>query len=171
MAVAEKRKSTNIWSSIMRFVKANFEDTHASVANKVAYGDLIFDVSQLNFWVVITALEEMAGKKGFTLIQFAVYSRVGGRQTGDEYSFNLDEVGNWLHDALHVDAIPIYDYSTKASPTLISKAQIIVRNSDGKSREPEGDVHLDSVDDIATRILTYRFITLGDVSRADRYYD
>jgi len=171
VAVPEKRKATNIMSSILRFVKANFEDIHPTLSGNVNDRDRLFDVSDKRFWVDIYALEESAGKKGFTLIQFTVNSRVGGKQGGDRYGNDLSEIGDWLVDALHIDSIPIYDSSDKANPVLIPDAKIIVRNSDGIFREPDEDKRLDPIDNVARRVLTFRFITLSDVSKADRYYD
>ena len=172
MSIPEKRKFTNIQASILKFVKTNFETAY-SLTNIVNYRDRTFDESKLPQWVAIDFIGGGAGKKSFSLVQFTIYSRVGGRlSTGDRYGDAMNILVDKLHNAMHVDSIPVYDYSTKASPVIIAKAKVIVRNSNGKLREPESVDELEpDVDGVISTAVTYRFEFIGDLSRAVAYYD
>ena len=156
----------------MRFVNTNFTIPN-SLSNNVNSRDRTFDVSKLNYWVYIDFLNDGAGKKSFTLVQFTIFSRVGGRQSGgDRYGDKMDELAEKLHAAMHVGSIQIYDYSTKASPTIIAKAKLIVRNSNGRLREPEESTELEpDADGVLSLAITYRLEHIGDLSRAVAYYD
>lgn len=172
MSVAESRKKRNIESSLLRFVNTNFSVPN-SLTNNVNLRDRTFDVSKMDYWVYIDFLNDGAGKKSFTLVQFTIFSRVGGRQSGgDRYGDKLSELAELLHNAMHVDSIQIYDYSTKTSPTVIANAKIIVRNSNGKMREPDESTELEpDANGVLSIAITYRLEHIGDLSRAVAYYD
>lgn len=172
MSVPESRKKRNIESSVLRFVNTNFTVPN-TLTDNVNLRDRTFDVSDLDYWVYIDFLNDGAGKKSFTLVQFTIFSRVGGRQSGgDRYGDKMSELVDLLHDAMHVDSIQVYDYSTKASPTIIAKAKLVVRNSDRKMREPEESTELEpDADGVLSTAITYRLEHIGDLSRAVAYYD
>ena len=170
MAVPQKRKLTNIELSIQKHIKDNFETPF--LAGQVNHHDATFDSSAMNQWVDLIFLSFEAGKKGASLLQVDIYSRVGGRRTGgDRLGMTLADLADKFHNALHVRNIQIYDFSTPASPTVIAKAKLIVRNSNGKFREPEDTQNFAAEDHVMRRAITYRFITLGEVSQASQYYD
>lgn len=173
MVVPEKRKSQNLRKSILRHVDTNFRVANSVPVANMNYRDSTFDASGLDYWVAVDFLEEGAGRKGFTMVQFTIYSRIGGRlSTGDRYMDTLDDLADKLHDAMHVEAIQIYDYSIPSSPSAVTGAWLLVRNSDGTSREPEDDRTFPAEEDgVARRALTYRFRHIEDVSMADQYYD
>jgi len=171
MTVPQKRRTGNIRRSINKFIKDEFE-TPNSLGGKIKYADQTFDFSGKDQWVVLNYLSDGAGKKDATLLQIDIYSRVGGRRSGsDRYGAKLQELGEKLHDALHVRDIQIYDYSAdETSPTAITNAKLIVRNSDGKFGEPEETQEFEPENDVMRKAYTYRLITLGEASQASMYY-
>jgi len=169
MAIPERRKANNHELSIQKHIKDNFATPHSIDVN---YQDQTFDVSALNLWVDITFLSYGAGRKGETMLQLDVYSRVRGKQpSGDRLLSTLRDTVQKLIAAMHTNCIQVYDFSTPASPTVISGAKLMVQNSDGTFREPEGDQFLGIEDGVARRSLVYRLRMLEDASRAFSYYD
>jgi hypothetical protein len=169
MAVPARRKINNHIRSLYKFIEANFRSVHSVTCT---YGNMTFDVSDDDQWLDITFLSFGAGRKGETLVQFDLYSRIRGPSSGgDEYGETLIDLGDKLHAAMHVDAIQIYDYATPSSPVLLANQKLIVLNSGGTFREPEEDRFFDVVDGVARRSLTYRLIMVEDASGADSYYD
>lgn len=168
MAVPAKRKSSNIVLSINRFVRDNFATPNSVTVN---YQDRAFDSSDKDLWVDVSVLNHGAGRKGETLVQFDVYSRIEGPVPGgDQYGQTLAETVDKLHAAMHVDTVPVYDFSTPTSPSATGSV-LIVQNSAGKLREPEDDRELFFEDGVARRSVTYRFVMAGDLSRSPSYYD
>jgi hypothetical protein len=173
MPVPERRKSRNIRYSIQAYVEDNFA-TPNSYSNQINYGDRTFDPSGLGQWVEVDFLSQGAGRKDFTMVQFTVCSRIGGGRhaSDDRFADELDRVTDLLHDAMHTDRIQIYDYSSsKTSPTLVTNAVLVVKNSGGTFREPEEDQTLDPEDGVMRRVLTYMFMHVEDASGASQYYD
>jgi len=169
VAIPERRKSDNHILSIYKHVKDNFEDPQSADVN---YGDVTFDASSLDIWVDISILSHGAGRKGETLVQFDVYSRVRGPMPGgDEYGEALSQLADALYESMHVDGIQVYDFTVPASPVLLSGAKLMVQNGGGTFREPESDQTLDIEDGVARRSLTYRLRMVEDASRAFSYYD
>lgn len=170
MTVPARRKSDNHVLSVYKFVEDNFADVYGVAVN---YGDVLLDVSGESIWVDITFLSYDAGRKGVSLVQFDVYSRVRGAVPGgDEYLEALSRTADELHSAMHVDGIQVYDFSTKTSPVAVAGAKLIVQNSGGTFREPEEDVTTSGFEDgVARRSLTYRLRMVEDASQAPSYYD
>jgi len=169
MAIPARRQDDNQERSIQKHIKDNFATPNAITVN---YQDLTFDVSSLNLWVDITFLSHGAGRKGETMVQFDVYSRVRGKQpSGDRLMTTLKDAVQKLINAMHTNCIQVYDFADPTSPALISKAKLMVQNSGGTFREPESDQLLGLEDGVARRSLTYRLRMLEDASRASSYYD
>jgi hypothetical protein len=164
-----RRQDNNHELSIQKHVKDNFADTFSIT---VSWQDQLFDASGHDLWVDITFLSHGAGRKGETMVQFDVYSRVRGRQaSGDELMSTLKQTVQRLINAMHVECIQVYDFAVPASPTVIAGARLMVQTSDGTFREPESDQFLGLEDGVARRSLTYRLRMLEDASRALSYYD
>lgn len=172
MAVPQKRKESNIFRSFNMFFEANFAIVY-SFQNKVSYQDRTFDNSSLDEWVSIEYLENMAGKKGFTLVQIDVCTRIRGQSSdGDRYGLNCQNYSEQVHAALHVDSIPVYDFSVDASnPTLVSGEKIVVKNSVGIFREPESSTKFEPEGGINRIALTYRIELLSDLAQSSSFYD
>lgn len=169
MSVPIRRKADHHILSIYKFIKDNFATPQSITTN---YGDEEFDVSAYDLWLDINFLSFGAGRKGETLVQLDLYSRIRGKMTGgDEQLEALSQAADKLQDAMHVDGIQVYDFSTPSSPVVISGAKLMVQNSGGTFREPEGDILLDIEDDVARRSLTYRLRMVEDASIAPSYYD
>ncbi len=169
MAVPEKRKIRNIQKSIIKFVDTNFRSANSIPESRVNYRNKVFDESKLNYWVSVDFLTDQAGKKGFSLVQFTANSRVAADTDGDPYGDKALELIDQLQDALHVETIQIYDFTANPE-TVISKAKIIVENSDGKLREPEEIRSFELENDVLRVAATFRFKTLSDIG-AGNYYD
>ena len=57
------------------------------------------------------------------------------------------------------------------SPTVISKAVLMVQNSEGKEGQPESDQVLGIEDGVVRRSITYRLRAPEDATAAPSYYD
>lgn len=172
MAIPAERKSLNIRRSFGKFFRAAFELPN-SMQGKVNYGDGSFDSSELNEWVVIGFLADMAGRKGHALVQVDALTLYAGRRTGgDRYGVACQQLADKILNALHVDSMPLYDFtSTPNAPTLIAMKKLVVQNSSGTFREPEEVRALEMEDGLNRIVLTYRLRTLGDYAQAKAYYD
>lgn len=172
MAIPAERKSLNIRRSFSKFFRAAFEIPN-SMQKKVNYGDGSFDVSELDSWVVISFLAEMAGRKGHALVQVDALTLFAGRRTGgDRFGVTCQQLADKIQDALHVDTMPLYDFtSTPSAPTLISGKKLVVQNSSGIFREPEEIRPLAMEEGLNRIVLTYRLRTLGDYAKTQSYYD
>jgi len=169
MSVPIRRKADHHILSIFKHLEDTFATPFSVVIN---YGDEEFDVSAQTIWLDVNFLSYGAGRKGVTLVQLDLYSRIRGRMTGgDEFREALSQLADKLHGAMHVDGIQVYDFTTKASPVLIAGAKLMVQNSGGTFREPEEDVPLEIEDGVARRSLTYRLRMVEDASNAPSYYD
>ena len=171
MAVPERRKSRNIIASIKRWSDAAFTIPNG-LTGSVSLDKRTFDPSGKTEWVEIHFMDPGAGRKSFMLMQAAVHTLVGGnRATSDQYGDRMYQIGDLFHDAMHVREIQIYNYSTRSAPVIITNAQVIVVNSDGKYREPESTQVFDPDDGINRLVMTYRFRTLSDYAGGSEYYD
>ena len=172
MAITKQRLSLNIRRSFTTYFKTAFEIPN-SMKGKVNYGDSSFDASPMDEWVVIGFLADMAGKKGFTMVQVDVLTLVAGRRpSGDRYGTTCQQLADKVHAALHVDAMQLYDFTSNPNvPILLAGKKLVVQNSSGVFREPE-EVKSLSIEENLNRIaLTYRLITLGDFAKVNSYYD
>lgn len=172
MAVPAERKSLNIRRSFSKHFRAAFELPNG-MQGKVNYGDSSFDSSDLDTWVVISFLAEMAGKKGHALVQVDALTLYAGRRTGgDRYGVTCQQLADKIHEALHVDSMPLYDFtSTPNAPTLVSGKKLVVQNSSGVFREPEEVRPLAMEEGLNRIVLTYRLRTLGDYAKTQSYHD
>jgi len=172
MAIPAERKSLNIRRSFSKFFRAAFELPN-SMQGKVNYGDSSFDVSPFDDWVVISFLADMAGKKGFTLVQVDALTLVAGRRSGgDRFGVTCQQLADKIHNSLHVESMPLYDFtSAPTAPTLIAKKKLVIQNSSGVFREPEEVRPLQVEEGLNRMVLTYRILTLGDYAKAKAYYD
>lgn len=162
------RKSDNIELSFRNFLKDNFATPNSITIN---YGDKEFDASSYDLWVDFSVLTQEAGRKGVTMFQLDIYSRIRGNMPdGDRLQTNLRTAAVKLVDALHVDSIDVYDYAVPASPVLTA-GRLMIQNSNGTFREPNSDRMMGIEDDVARRSLTYRTRLLEDASVAPSYYD
>ena len=170
MTVPAGRKDKNIRLSINKFIDDAFSTPNSIDTN---FQDRTFDVSAKNKWIEVIFLSGGAGRKAASLIQIDLYTRIRGKITGgDVYSDELNVMADLLTDALHVDSMPVYDWSTPASPALISNMKIIIQNSNGTFREPEADTDTSDLEEgVARRTITYRVRMLTDTSQARSYYD
>ena len=125
MAVPERRKANNHELSIQKHVKDNFADTYSITVN---YQDQTFDASALNLWVDITFLSYGAGRKGETMVQFDVYSRVRGKQaSGDRLLSTMRDTVQKLIGAMHTVAL------TRMRCCERTRAYVARRTAEGKS--------------------------------------
>jgi hypothetical protein len=172
MTVPTSRYSLNIRRSFNTFFRKYFEVPN-SMKGKVNYGDSSFDASPMDAWVVIGFLADLAGKKGFTMVQIDVLTLVAGRRSGgDRYGTICQQLADKVHSALHVDAMPLYDFtSNPANPTLLPGKKLVVQNSAGTFREPEEVRALTMEENLNRIVLTYRLKTLGDYAAVNSYYD
>ena len=166
--IPQDRKSDNLHRSFNKFFYANFS-IPKSMQTATNFQDEFFDVSVLDSWVDVIFLEEMAGKKGIDIVQMDVYTRARGKKTGgDRYKVACQMLADEVHQSLHVDAIPIYDFSSNpATPSLIPNKKMIVLNSNGKFREPDGMTSVITEEGINRITLTYWLRTLGDFSKSN----
>lgn len=172
MTIPAHRSEVNIRLSINKFIKDIFE-TPNSFTGQVNYQDSEFSAIDKDQWISIAFLLFGAGKKSETLMQVDVFSRVIGKTTGgDRYSSERDRIARLFYEALHVDTIQIYNFSTPASPVILDKRKIMIQNANGIFREPNEDTILDGLTDgIARRTMTYRLRLPDDASNAKSYYD
>jgi hypothetical protein len=172
MTIPNQRISLNIRRSFTTFFKTAFEIPN-SMQGKVNYGDSSFDSSVVNEWVVLKFLAEMAGKKGFSMVQVDVLSLVAGRRTGgDRYGTTCQQLADKVHEALHVDSMPLYDFTSNPSaPSLLTGKKLVIQNSAGVFREPEETRGLSMEEGLNRIVLTYRLATLGDYAKVTSYYD
>ena len=172
MTVPADRKSLNVRRSFNAFFRKYFE-VPSSMKGKVNYGDSSFDASPMDEWVVISFLADLAGKKGFTMVQVDVLTLVAGRRSGgDRYGTTCQQLADKVHSALHVDAMPLYDFtSNPSSPTLLPGKKLVIQNSAGTFREPEEVRQLTMEENLNRIVLTYRLKTLGDYAAVNSYYD
>jgi hypothetical protein len=172
MTVPAERKSLNIRRSFTKFFRTAFELPNG-MQHKVNYGDASFDSSLFDDWVVINFLADMAGKKGFTLVQVDALTLIAGRRSGgDRFGVTCQQLADKIHASLHVESMPLYDFtSTPTAPTLIAKKKLVIQNSSGVLREPEEVRPLQAEEGLNRMILTYRILTLGDYAKAKAYYD
>lgn len=171
MTVPVERKSLNIRRSFSKFFREAYELPN-SMQDKVNYGDSSFDVTNMTDWVVISFLGDTAGKKGFTLVQIDALTLISGRRSaGDRFGVRCQQIADEIHAALHVESMPVYDFSSApSSPVLIPRKKIIIQNSSGAFREPEEVTALSFDEGLNRIVLTYRIRTLGDYSSAT-YFD
>lgn len=172
MTIPKQRISLNIRRSFTMFFKTAFEIPN-SMQGKVNYGDSSFDASSVDDWVVLSFLSEMAGKKGFTMVQVDALTLVAGRRAGgDRFGTTCQQLADKIHKALHVDAVPLYDFTTTPSaPTILAGKKLVVQNSAGIFREPEEVKSLAIEEGLNRIVLTYRLLTLGDYAKVNSYYD
>jgi hypothetical protein len=172
MTVPAQRKSLNIRRSFTTFFKTAFE-IPSSMQGKVNYGDSSFDVSPLDEWVVIGFLSDMAGKKGFSMVQVDVLTLAAGRRTGgDRYGTTCQQLADKVHAALHVDSMPLYDFTSNPSaPSLLARKKLVVQNSSGIFREPDEVKSLTMEEGLNRIVLTYRLLTISDYAKVNSYYD
>jgi hypothetical protein len=172
MTIPNQRFSLNIRRSFTTFFKTAFEIPN-SMSGKVNYGDSSFDASVVDEWVVLGFLAEMAGKKGFTMVQVDVLTLVAGRRSGgDRYGTTCQQLADKVHAALHVDSMPLYDFtSNPRAPTLLTGKKLVVQSSNGVFREPEEVKGLLMEEGLNRIVLTYRLLTLGDYAKVNSYYD
>lgn len=159
----------NVRFSIQKWVKDNF-DTPNSIYG-VNYSDVLFDHDQrdedatvLSLWVAIHFLQNMAGYRGATMVQFDCYSRLNEGQTNeDRYGIILARMVKVLMDIFTVQSIPMIDFFTDPTgATPIDDNCIIVQNSVGMHRSPEEVLAPLWEGDMLREIVTYRFRTARD---------
>lgn len=170
MTVPAKRRSDNIILSVSKHVEDEFS-TPQSVTT--VFQDETYDVSGLDRWLDVNFLSHGAGRLGETLVQLDLYSRVLGTVPGgDKYSAALGALADALHEAMNTRRIQLYDFSVDpTSPTVISKAVLMVQNSAGKEGQPESDQNLGIEDGVVRRSITYRLRAPEDAVAAPSYYD
>jgi hypothetical protein len=166
--IPQDRKSDNLHRSFNKFFYTNFSVPH-SMQTATNFQDEFFDASTLEAWVDVIFLEELAGKKGIDIVQIDVYTRARGKKpSGDRYKVSCQVLADKVHEALHVDAIPIYDFSsTPITPSLMQYKKMIVANSNGKFREPDGMTSVMSEEGINRITFTYWLRTIGDFSKSN----
>lgn len=171
MTIPNERKSLNIRRSFCKFFEISFAIPNGMHGN-VSYEDASFDATAKDAWVVVNFLNDEAGKKGFSLVQIDVLTRYAGRRTGgDRYGTICQQYADKVHAALHVDAVPIYDFeTTPQAPTLIAGRKLVIQNSSGVFREPDQVRAMDFEEGINRVIFTYRLRLLTDYAKAP-YYD
>ena len=172
MTVPDDRKSLNIRRSFCRFFEEQFAIPN-SMKGKVSYEDSAFDATDKETWLAVNFLSDMAGKKGTTLVQIDVLTRYAGRRTGgDRYGTICQQYADKVHAALHVDAVPIYDFGTNPrAPALIAGKKLVIQNNSGIFREPDEVRAMEFEEGINRIIFTYRIKVLGDYAKAPSYYD
>jgi len=169
MPVPVERRSYNIIRTINDFIRVNISTPQGVTT---VFQDRTFDVSGLNLWLDVTFLTHGAGRKGETLVQLDIYSRMRGDVPGgDQYGADVNNLADAIHSAFRTDAIQIYDHSVPASPVAVANRVLMVQNSAGKWREPETDTPLDMEEGVVRRSMVYRFRMPGDASAAPSYYD
>jgi hypothetical protein len=171
MTVPAHRKSLNIRRSFNRFFESSFEVPNG-MTGKVNYGDASFDATGKDSWVEVTFLSDDAGKKGEALVQIDVYVPYSGRRTGgDRYGVICQQLADAVHNALHVDTMQLYDFSTPALPVAVAGKKLVILNNRGTFREPNEQRSMNLEEGIHRITLTYQLRTIGDFSGASSYFD
>lgn len=169
MTIPLHRKSKNIELSILKFIREQFTEPN-SLQAYVTCGDSEFDASGKEKWVDVMFLNSGAGKRSVTVVQVDFYTRTD-IDDGDRYGDECERLERLFYEAMHVDAIQLYDFTADpASPASLTSRRVMVRRSDGTFREPDEEVVWPIEDGIARRTLTYHF-QLPDDLAGDRYYD
>ena len=170
MAIPAKRKSDNIILSVNKHIEDEFSTPQSVTTN---FQDETNDMSDQNQWLDVNFLSHGAGRLGETMIQLDLYSRVLGTVPGgDKYSATLGALADALHEAMNTRRIQLYDFSTDPlSPTVISKAVLMVQNSEGKEGQPESDQNLGLEDGVVRRSIVYRLRAPEDATAAPSNYD
>lgn len=171
MTIPTHRKADTIELSVQKHIKDNFV-TPQSMTGKVNFGDSEFTIDGIDEWVDVVWLSDGAGRRGVSMLQLDVYTRIKGKISGgDRLGVTCRTLARKLYEAMHVDAIQLYDYSVPASPVLLSGHRIMVLKSDGSFREPEETVVWRGYEDgINRRTLTYRLLLPDDIA-GSQYYD
>ena len=119
LTVPQSRRSLNLMLSIRKHIDDNFGSSELS--GKVNYDDPLFDASELDEWMNVHFLSQDAGRKGTTMVQFTICTKIRGVNTGDRYGNTLNDLADKLHNAMHVEYIQIYDFSvSRTTPTAHS---------------------------------------------------
>jgi hypothetical protein len=171
MTIPVERYHKNIERSIKKHIKENFVVPNSLTSN-VNYGDTEFESTGLDKWIAFTFLSAGAGKKGSTLLQADVYTRIRGKISGgDRYGTECERLMRLLHMAMHVDSIQLYNFETDpSSPVLLPGKSVMVQNSNGTFREPN-EVRVWSIEDgVARRTITWRLRLPTDASMSFTIY-
>lgn len=169
MSVPSRRRDNNLQLSVRKHFKDNFETAYGITVN---WSDAEFDETNEDLWAEFNVLSSGAGRMEFMLVQIDVFSRVRGQMpTGDRLGSNLRDAADKVIDAMHVRTIQVYDFSTPASPVLLTAQKLMVQNSNGTFREPEEDRYAGIENGVARRTITFRLRLPDDASGQQSYYD
>lgn len=167
MTVPADRYDDYLIRSVYKYLYDNFASPESLDVN---FQNSEFTSDGKTKWVEAQVLSLGAGKKGSLLYQIDIYTRVVGETgSGDIYGSECARLGRVLYAAMHVSTIPIYEFSTPASPTDTNKKLMII-NNDGHFREPDESRRWPIENGLNRYTYTYRLMHVEDAAHG-HYYD
>ena len=166
MATPAQRQPSNLRLSFQKALKDRVQTPNtdpsgrAYAADWIDYGDVEFQNSGHDYWAAIEFIEPGAGNYAVTMLQISCFSRVNA----DRYGVEIDRMIDLFQAALRQNAgcIDIYDYSTQASPVIVTGKQIQIVNGDGRYGEPESLSKIEPPQDSKGMALTYLYRVVPD---------
>lgn len=170
MTTPAERKEANIVRSVFRHLRDAFVVPNG-LEDATSWNDAEFVADGKDRWVAFQFISSGAGRKGSSLLQADVVTRVRGKglANADRFGYEAKELAETLVDAMRVDTIPLYDWTDPASPALLTGRTVMVQNSAGVFREPEDSRSWEVEDGLARVTLTWRLRLPGDAADKHSY--
>ena len=116
--------------------------------------------TELDQWVDVSPIQEMAGAKGAYLLQLDIY----GRTKDDRFRDEIDIIKDKICNRLNVNRIKIWDFTNAGVPCNTGRWLIPI-NSNGQVGIREDCTYFDMVEGIVRCGLRFRFMRLTDLSK------
>jgi len=130
-------------------------------------------------WVETVTLSQSAGRRGFTLLQMDIFSKVGGQgeASGDPFGMRAESIADSLESIFSGiggngklrSYIPVNDYADVNNPVETDR-WILCQNSRGDLGVCEDRTRKPSEDGLRRIIITYRFRLLQDAAGPAAFY-